>query len=82
MLDFLIELFAFLRSRWKLWLRPIIIFLLIIGGLLMLANGLLGGGGSPTVEDPVVPFSRSAYRHDAAFFNRYSAMSLCPSRFG
>jgi hypothetical protein len=82
MLDFLIELFAFLRSRWKLWLRPIIIFLLIIGGLLMLANGFLGGGFSPTVEDPVVPFSRGAYRHDAAFFKRYSATSLCPSRFG
>lgn len=82
MLDFLVELFAFLRSRRKLWLRPIIIFLLIIGGLLMLANGFLGGGFSPTVEDPVVPFSRDAYRHEAAFFNRYSATSLCPARFG
>jgi hypothetical protein len=82
MLDFLIELFAFLRSRRKLWLRPILIFLLIIGGLLMLANGFLGGGFSATVEDPVVPFSRDAYRHDAAFFNRYSATSLCPARFG
>ena len=82
MLDFLVELFAFLRSRRKLWLRPIIIFLLIIGGLLMLANGFLGRGVSPTVEDPVVPFSRDAYRHDAAFFNRYSATSLCPARFG
>jgi hypothetical protein len=82
MLDFLIELFAFLRSRWTLWLRPIIIFLLIIGGLLILANGFLGGGGSPTVEDPVIPFSRGAYRHDGAFLIRYSATSLCPSRFG
>jgi hypothetical protein len=81
MLDFLVELFALLRCRWKLWLRPIIIFLLIIGGLVMLANGFLGGGGSAT-EDPVVPFSRASYRHDGAFFNRYSATSLCPSRFG
>lgn len=82
MLDFLVELFAFLRSRRKLWLRPIIIFLLIIGGLLMLADGFLEGGFSPTVEDPVLPLSRASYRHDAAFFNRYSATSLCPSRFG
>jgi hypothetical protein len=82
MLDFLVELFAFLRSRRKLWLRPIIIFLLIVGGLLMLANGFLEGGLSPRAEDPVVPFSRGSYRHDAAFFNRYSATSLCPSRFG
>jgi hypothetical protein len=40
MTGFLVELFAFLGSRWKLWLRPIITFLFIIGGLLMLSNGL------------------------------------------
>jgi hypothetical protein len=80
-MDYLVELLAYLRSRWRLWLPPIIIFLLIIGGLLMLANGFLG---SPPhrVDDPLVPFSRGDYRQDAAFLNRYSAISLCPSRFG
>jgi len=82
MLDFLLELFAFLRTRRKLWLRPIIIFLLIVGGLLMLANGALESFLSPRADDPVVPFSRDSYRHDAAFCNRYSATSLCPFRFG
>ena len=36
---FLIELFAFLRFRKKLWLAPIIIVMLILGGLLILAQG-------------------------------------------
>jgi hypothetical protein len=80
MLDFLLELFAFLRFRRKLWLRPILIFLFIIGGLLLLANGFLDSAFK--VNDPVVPVSRGSYRHDAAFFNRYSAISRCPSRFG
>ena len=38
-MDFLIELFAFLRARKKLWLAPIIIVMLIVGGLLILAQG-------------------------------------------
>ena len=33
------ELFIFLRVRKKLWLAPIIIVMLIIGGLLLLAQG-------------------------------------------
>ena len=33
------ELWAFLRHRKKLWLAPIIIVLLILGGLLILAQG-------------------------------------------
>ena len=33
------ELFIFLRSRKKLWLAPIIIISLILGGLLILAQG-------------------------------------------
>jgi Family of unknown function (DUF5989) len=81
-MDFLVELFIFLRSRRKLWLRPFIILLLIIASLLMLANGYLESFFPHRVDDTLVPFSRGHYRQDAAFFKRYSAMSLCPSRFG
>ena len=35
----LIELWTFLRFRKKLWLLPIIIIMLIFGGLLILAQG-------------------------------------------
>lgn len=38
-MDFLTELWAFLRVRKKLWLMPIIIVMVIIGGLLVLAQG-------------------------------------------
>ena len=81
MMDFLVELFLFLGSRWKLWVRPIVIFLLIIA-LLMLAAWILEWGFAPGVDDELVPFSRNHYRHDAVLFNKYSAISLCPSRFG
>ena len=37
--DFLKELWAFLRVRKKLWLAPIIIVMLVFGGLLILAQG-------------------------------------------
>jgi hypothetical protein len=33
------ELWAFMRERKKLWLAPIIILFVVIGGLLMLAQG-------------------------------------------
>lgn len=36
---FLKELFAFLRARKKLWLAPIILVLVLFGGLLILAQG-------------------------------------------
>ncbi len=39
MMEFLKELWAFLRVRKKLWLVPIIIVMLILGGLLILAKG-------------------------------------------
>jgi hypothetical protein len=39
MLEFLKELFSFLRHRKKLWLAPIVITILILGGLLVLAKG-------------------------------------------
>jgi len=40
-MEFLKELWAFLRVRKKLWLAPIIIVMLILGGLLTLAQGSL-----------------------------------------
>ncbi len=38
-MEFLKELWAFLRIRKKLWLAPIIIVMLMLGGLLILAYG-------------------------------------------
>ena len=38
-MEFLKELWTFLRIRKKLWLAPIIIVMLILGGLLILAQG-------------------------------------------
>jgi hypothetical protein len=38
-MSFLAELWAFLRERKKFWLLPIILFTVIIGGLLILAQG-------------------------------------------
>ena len=38
-MEFVKELWAFLRVRKKLWLAPIIVFMLILGGLLILAQG-------------------------------------------
>ena len=38
-MEFLKELWDFLRVRKKLWLAPIIIVMVIIGGLLILAQG-------------------------------------------
>ena len=38
-MGFLLELFQFLKVRKKFWLLPIIIVLLIFGGLIVLAEG-------------------------------------------
>jgi len=38
-MGFLRELLAFLRVRKKLWLAPIIIVMVLLGGLLVLAQG-------------------------------------------
>jgi hypothetical protein len=38
-MEFVKELWTFLRLRKKLWLAPIIIVMLILGGLLILAQG-------------------------------------------
>jgi hypothetical protein len=38
-MSFLKELWVFLRVRKKLWLAPIIIVMVLLGGLLVLAQG-------------------------------------------
>lgn len=38
-MEFLKELWEFLRERKKLWLAPIIIVMLVFGGLLILVEG-------------------------------------------
>ena len=38
-LNFLQELFVFLKTRKKMWLLPIIVVILILGGLIVLAQG-------------------------------------------
>jgi len=38
-MGFLKEMWAFLRVRKKLWLAPIIFVMIILGGLLVLAQG-------------------------------------------
>jgi len=38
-MDFIKELWKFLQVRKKLWLSPIIIVMVILGGLLILAQG-------------------------------------------
>jgi len=38
-MDFVKELFQFLKARKKFWLLPIIIVMVLFGGLLILAQG-------------------------------------------
>ena len=38
-MDFLVELWTFLKTRKKLWLLPITIVMVMLGGLLILAQG-------------------------------------------
>jgi len=38
-MEFFKELLAFLRTRKKLWMLPIIVVMVLLGGLLMLAQG-------------------------------------------
>jgi hypothetical protein len=38
-MSFLTELWAFMRQRRKFWLAPIMLLLLIFGGLIILAQG-------------------------------------------
>lgn len=39
MLGVISELWAFMRERKKLWLAPIIVILVLVGGLLFIAQG-------------------------------------------
>jgi hypothetical protein len=39
MFDLLSDLFAFMRERKKFWMAPIILLLLVLGGLLVFAQG-------------------------------------------
>ncbi len=38
-MDFIIELWMFLKFRKKLWLLPVIVVMVVLGGLLILAQG-------------------------------------------
>jgi hypothetical protein len=38
-MSFLIEFWQFLKARKKFWLLPIIVVMLVLGGLLILAQG-------------------------------------------
>jgi len=38
-MNILIELFKFLKSRKKLWLAPVMVLLIMIGALLIVAEG-------------------------------------------
>lgn len=39
MLDFLVELWRFMRVRKKFWLLPILIMMVVFGGVVVLAKG-------------------------------------------
>ena len=39
MLEFVLELWAFMRERKKFWLLPIILVLTLLGGLIVLTQG-------------------------------------------
>ena len=39
MLDFLTDLWGFMRERKKFWLAPIIIVMILLGGLIVFAQG-------------------------------------------
>jgi hypothetical protein len=38
-MDFIKEMWTFLRSRKKLWLLPLVLIMVLLGGLLVLAQG-------------------------------------------
>ncbi len=39
MIDFLVEFWTFLRARKKFWLAPLLIFMMLLGLLIVLAEG-------------------------------------------
>ena len=48
-MDILREIWQFLRARKKLWLAPIIAVMLVLGGLLILAQGSVVAPLSPEI---------------------------------
>ncbi len=38
-MSFIVELWAFMRARKKFWLAPIVVMMVVLGGLLVLAQG-------------------------------------------
>ena len=50
-MEFVKELWIFLRMRKKLWLAPIIFVMLILGGLLILAQGSVVARSSHIILD-------------------------------
>ncbi len=38
-MSFFVELWAFMRARKKFWLAPIVVMMVVLGGLLVLAQG-------------------------------------------
>jgi hypothetical protein len=38
-MDFLVELWAFMRARRKFWMLPILVLMVISGGLIVLSQG-------------------------------------------
>jgi hypothetical protein len=38
-MDFLIELWAFMRTRKKFWLLPVFVMMVVFGGLVVLSQG-------------------------------------------
>lgn len=39
MMSFLVDLLAFVRARKKYWLAPIIVLMVLLGGILIVAQG-------------------------------------------
>ena len=63
------ELWEFLRFRKKLWLAPIIILLLILGGLIIISQGSVVAPFIYTIlEFRMFILGISAYYHDSAAF--------------
>ena len=67
-MEFLKELWAFLRLRKKLWLAPIIVVMLIFGGLLILEQGSVVAPFIYTVFQEWLMYilGISAFYHDSA----------------
>jgi hypothetical protein len=49
-MDFLVELWRFMRARKKFWLMPVLLMLTVFGGLIVLTQG-----------SPIAPFIYSLF---------------------